>query len=471
MVHSPQGCVGGPEFNLRGSLAMTSGYPSGHASTRSDQATINGANDTPARFRGRRVYALASVGLVLWSAYIVFWMVAVFPTGIYWMSYYVANYHFGFVRRGLAGELLDLLPTAQYFTARGALMWASAAVWLAAVGLFMWLIYSTGVKSERRVTLALLVPTLPFAISYALYSPRPELFAMTALLIFAIAVSRTRGSQPRLVLSALYGTSIAVLAFAHEAIPLMLALGAVLALTVLADGLSPAVRRVSILLAVGPGLLASLSVAVLGRVDNAAQLCAAVPHKMVENPYAAARVSPEYLLQYMLGRVESRADYHDWVCPNVIAYLGTNSAGGVTMVLQLGFAALLASFLFGALYFAGTLWAIGYFSGTRIPVFVDALRGQPALPVMACLLVLPVFATGFDWIRWWILITVDVAIVYILFVIERSDIERPPARKHVQVFVVTATVFALLATATSASPNFGGVRFVDTTSTSTSPSP
>ena len=244
-----------------------------------------------------------------------YFVVAVFSNAIFWLTYYVANYEFGFVRRGLAGELIRVFPDDQHFTAGYSILWVSIVGWLIAVAVLMRMVVSRGTKSERRIMLALTIPVMPFSFSYAVYSPRPELFGMTALLAFSVAMTRVSSPRWRMIVSAVYGIAMAVLALVHEAIPLVFALGAVLALVVLPKGASRAARRSCAVLAVGPGIASALSVALLGRHDVAARLCAQVPHGMVADPWAVV-TTPQNVLDYLLGRIESRSDYHDWVCKN-----------------------------------------------------------------------------------------------------------------------------------------------------------
>jgi hypothetical protein len=263
-----------------------------------------------------RVYVLVSIWVVVWAICHLYFVVAVFSNALLWLTYYVVNYEFGFVRRGLAGELIRIFPDAHYFNAAYTILWSSIVVWLIALAALMWLVLSTGARSERRIMLALAVPVMPFSFSYALYNPHPELFGMTSLLALSISLTRVRTPRSRMILSALYGIAIAVLALIHEAIPLEFALGAILAIVVLSKDATHAAQRICSVLAVGPGMVSILLVAVLGRRDVAAQLCAQVPHGMVENPWAVS-TTPQKALDYMLGRVESRSDYHDWVCNNV----------------------------------------------------------------------------------------------------------------------------------------------------------
>ena len=162
------------------------------------------------------MYVLVSIWLAVWAVLHLYFVAAVFSNAILFLSYYAANYEFGFVRRGLAGEIIRIFPAAHYFTAAYTVVWASTVVWLIALGALVWLIVSTGARSERRLMLALAVPVLPFAFSYAVYNPHPELLGMTALLAFSISLTRVQSPRSRIVLSALYGIAIAVLALMHK---------------------------------------------------------------------------------------------------------------------------------------------------------------------------------------------------------------------------------------------------------------
>jgi hypothetical protein len=400
-----------------------------------------------------RMYVLVSIWLVVWAIFHVYLGRVVFPNAILWLSYYAVNYEFGFVRRGLAGELIRIFPGAHYFTAAYTILWAYIVVWLIALAVLILLILFTGVKSERRIMLALVVLVLPFSFSIAVYKPYPELFGMTALLAFSISLTRVRSLRSRMIFSGMYGIAMAVLALIHEAIPLEFALGAILAIVVLSTDATHAAQRICAVLAVGPGLVSVLLVAVLGRRDVAAQLCAQVPHGMVENPWAIS-TTPQNALNYMLGRAESRSDYHDWICNNLTPLINVDSTTAFQGVINMGFSWLFSSFILGLLFFVGTAWLIRYFSGVPVGVFLNKLRGNLMSLVLASALLVPLFMTGVDWTRWWVLITFDVAIVYVLYVIDRPEIEQAPSRRSVLVFLGVVIVLAVIPT--GAANNVGG---------------
>lgn len=389
-----------------------------------------------------RAYVLVSIWLVVWAIVHLYVAMAAFSNALLWLTYYAVNYEQGFVRRGLAGELIRIFPDSHYFTAAYTVLWVSVAVWLIAL---IWLSVSIGARSERRIMLALVVPVLPFAFSYAVYSPHPELFGMTALLAFSMSLTRVRTPRPRMIFSALYGITTAVLAFVHEAIPLELALGAILAIVVLSKDATRAAQRICAVLAVGPGIVSVLLIAALGRRDVAVQLCTQVPHGMVEDPWAVS-TSPQNALNYIRGRVDSQSDYHDWVCHRVTPMINASVTDGIHAVVHWGFFPLIGSFILGLLYFVGTIWMIRYFSGVPVSVFLNEFRKNLVLPVLASALLVPLFVVAVDWTRWWMLITFDVAIVYILYAIARPEIEQGPTRRTLLVFVCAVIVLAVIPT-------------------------
>lgn len=392
----------------------------------------------------RWVYAL-SIWVIIWSAVHLFIQRIAFPNDVVWLQYYAVNYEFGFIRRGLAGELVRPFPGSHYLTASYMLLWASIVVWLIAVGASMWLIVSKGVRSDRRMMLALLVAVLPFAISYATWSPHPELFGMAVLLALGIGLTRVRTPRSAAILSALCGMAMIVLALIHEAIPLELALGAILAIVVLSRGMTRAEQRRCAAVAVGPGIASTLLIGLLGRRDVAAQLCAQVPHQMVESPWALA-TNPHRAVDYLLGRFDSRTDYHDWVCEHVTPTFNGTVTDAVQSVVRWGLFPLLTAFALGLLYFVASTWMIRCFSGVPLRAFLGEFRGNLVLPLLAAALLVPLFVVAVDWTRWWILITFDVAIIYVLYAVARPEIEQPLSRRALIGFACVVVALAVLPT-------------------------
>jgi hypothetical protein len=223
--------------------------------------------------------------------------------------------------------------------------------------------------------------------------------------------------------------------------PLEFALGAVLAISVLALRLTTAIRWVCMVLAAGPGLIATAIIVLFGRRDVGAQICDLVPHHMLSNPF---QVPPDKIFAFATGRYQSVSDYHDWVCHNIVPYFDADVSAWFRSVANLGFPALLAGFVHGLLVCVATLWLIQYFTGVSWKDFVANIQGGIAVPLLALALMIPVFVTGVDWIRWWTVILINVAAVYLIFAAGQPGIEKPVANRQVKVFVAVLILLALV---------------------------
>src|SRR5215510_2559789 len=79
----------------------------------------------------RRTVVYAMFGLLV-LLYLAFWvaLAVLFEPNLQFFSYYAINYDQGFVRRGLAGELLRLFPADHYFTGLLILRWLIPALFV-----------------------------------------------------------------------------------------------------------------------------------------------------------------------------------------------------------------------------------------------------------------------------------------------------------------------------------------------------
>src|SRR5215204_1981060 len=327
--------------------------------------------------RGARplLYVGIAVAIAMWSATVLFVAINVVPLDVYWTSYYAVDYTFGFVRRGLAGELAGPVP-GHYFAAAIGLRWLSTAVYLCALALVVGVVMFGRHRSERRLMVAMLIPLLPFGIPFAAYSARPDLFGAAALAVFAIAMGFVRSRTAALGWCTGYGLIIAALTLVHEAIGLQFALGAVLAIVVLGGALGPS-RRPGVLLAVAPGVVVALGVAAFGRHGIASQLCSALLHHTMPNPLASITSLPT-LAQYVFGTQQSQTDYHDWVCRNVMPIYDYGIVDAIRIVAGIGIVGLTVSLVFGVAAFAATMYGLSGVSGVPLRAFVDTLRGKMA---------------------------------------------------------------------------------------------
>jgi hypothetical protein len=401
------------------------------------------------------LYVGIAVAIAIWSAAVLCFAINIVPLDVYWISYYAVDYTFGFVRRGLAGELVGLVP-GHYFAVALGLRWLCTAVYLIGLALVTGVVLFARRRSERGLMVAILIPLLPFGIPFAAYSARPDLFGAAALAVFTVALAFARSRALALAWCVAYGVVIAALTLVHEAIGLQFALGAVLAIVVLGGALE-ANRRRGVLLAVMPGAFTAVAVAAFGRHDVASRLCSQVPHHPMPNPLASITSLPT-LAQYVFGGQPARTDYHDWVCRNVMPIYDYGIVDAMRVVAHIGVVGLTMSLVFGAVAAFTTLYGISVLSGVPLRAFVDELRGRLAWVLAGLLLVVPVFLTGFDWTRWLIIISFDVAVVFLVFAARRPEIEEPASPRTVRLFVCLVVVLALIPLGTV--PGFGGPRMI-----------
>jgi hypothetical protein len=387
---------------------------------------------------GKRGYAIAGLLLVLWASALTLIAVTVVPDG-YWFSYYSVDYTLGFVRRGLAGELVDLVPGDEYFTSLRILRWFPTVVFVLGLAVVAWTVAVSSGRSERRLMMALLIPVLPFGFAFALFSARPDLFGASALAGFAVALKFSRTERSTLIACAVYGGITAVLTLTHEAIPFLFGLGALVSLTVLARQDREKTLRLGAILAIGPGLVTALAVAVLGRRGLSSQFCELVPHGPMNHPLAG-----EPSLGELLRGFRFNVDYHDWLCRNILPLYDQTFTDGARFVASIGVIALTASAAFGIALFAVSILAISHVSGVPFSRMRSLLRNRIVWVLIGFALIVPIFVTGVDWIRWWVMITFDVGIVFLLFASSEQESDLPPTRRTRIVFACGAILLAVL---------------------------
>lgn len=392
---------------------------------------------------GSKLLAVAASFNVIWAALLLSAAATILSgADLYPFSYYSVDYTVGFVRRGLAGELVGLFPEDQYFLALRILRWVSSVAYIASLCAVMWTVATRWGRSERRTLLALLIPVLPFGLAFALFSARPDLFG--AALFVAFAVTLTRVTRPRSVIiaSAAYGFVIAVVALMHEAVPLAFALGPLLAIVVLPSQLSAGAKRLSVLLAIVPGLLSALIAGLHSERGDSPTLCALIPHRMVENPYAIN--GGEGLRDFLTGANRPYTDYHDWMCRIILPLWDWSPQQAMGYVYGLGIGPLTASAIFGAAILAITVVIIRYASNVPFRRFVAAVSGWYWWAAAALALTIPIFLTAFDWTRWWVAITLNVAVVYMLFAASQPEMEQRPKRRTLVRCLIAGLALAIL---------------------------
>ncbi len=417
-----------------------------------DQFGLDTDRPTSNEVRSRRGLVYTIVGLVL-VLYMAFWIsVAIaFEPNAQWFSYYVVDYKLGFVRRGLGGEIVDLFPANLYFTVLLILRWLVPAIFIVGLAAVAWTVAVRFGRSERRLMLALIIPVLPFGFVRAVMLPTPNLLGDAALAMFAVVLASAKKGRSILFASAAYGFTIGVLALIHEAVPLLLSLGAILAIMVLTVHSSIKIRRLSALLALAPGLVVALAIGLLGRRDESAQ-CARLPHRAVNHPVKLS-------MRQILSGQQTYRDYHDLLCSHFLPLFDEPPAPSAFRgFLALGAGPITMTTMLGIVIVAVTILLISRISGVPFKRFCDLLRGRLLWVIFGLLLLLPIFATASDWVRWWVVISFDVGLVYLLYASGQPESTQPPTRRTRVLFAVAIVLLALLPSGTVA--NVGVVQHV-----------
>lgn len=393
---------------------------------------------SPVMSTGRkRLYIVIAAVLGVWAAILVALNLTVIPD-TYWYSYYAIDYTVGFVRRGLAGELVGLLPLDSFDQQRVG-RWVSSIAFYCALAVLAWWIAVRSGRSERRWQVALLIVVLPFGFGFGLLQAGATLYGGTALIFFGIAVAAAKSNRGIFTASAIFGAVSIVLVLVHEAIPLLFGLGVVAVLVVLAEQLGGKALWANFALALGPGLVTAAIVAVFGRHGVSDELCALIPHAQVNNPLAGKPT-----LQQLLNGFRYYDDYHDWACRNITPFYNRDFMDGIRYVGRLGVAGMLVNTVYGIGVLAIAIVAIARVSGVG-PQRIWMLLRRNWIPVtMALCMTVPVFMTGVDWVRWWVSITLDIGVTYLLYASTQPEIDTAPTRRSTRDFVIAVVLLALI---------------------------
>ncbi len=296
-------------------------------------------------------------------------------------SYYLVTYHHGFIRRGLLGEVLRLLfgvPTRGEVDVTADLVVALA---VGAVLVTAELLIRRGTASSYAM--AILVVATPFSIDFFIVDRRPDLLALVVLVALGIVLVQVgRNLLPCLVA---FGLGFGAMVLVHEDVVLVQIPWAVVLVTV--------------------ATLGAEGVVVGGERPGLARILAARLGVLVV-PSALAVAA---LLAFGLpsaGRVRALesdvAGYH-FVGNTVFSYLPDSIATAMGQVGAIPDSAMVRTLALGLVLVALQLaWIARWVRpGLGSPF---ARRGNRAMGVALAVLVLGaaalLFATGFDWLRW-----------------------------------------------------------------------
>jgi predicted anti-sigma-YlaC factor YlaD len=191
------------------------------------------------------------------------------------------------------------------------------------------------------------------------------------------------------------------------------------------------------MLAIAPGLLTTLAIALLGRRGISPQLCALVPRGPIHHPLAG---NPT--LGAVLSGSRFEVDYHDWVCRNITPLYDQTIGDAVNFVASLGVIPLAASTALGIALLALTILSLSHVSGVPFSRMRSMLRRRSGWVLSGLALFVPIFLTGADWTRWWVMITFDVGVVFALFASGEKESAEPLTLSTRTILFVVALVLA-----------------------------
>ena len=385
-----------------------------------------------------RLYGILAALLALW-ALVLLALNLTLGLDTYSYSYYSIDYTFGFVRRGLAGELVKLLPGDNAFIHQRIGRWISSGVFFFALGVLAWWIAASSGRSERRKQLALLLTVLPFGYSFGLLSAGSTLYGGAALIMFGVAVARAGSANSVLIASTIFGLATALLALIHEAIPFLIGLGVITVISTLANQMGRIKFWFCCALALGPGLAMAAVIAVFGVHGVADQLCTLMPHAQINNPLAG---NPSFM--DLLAGYRHYDDYHDWACRNITPLYNKGIVDGMRFVGLLGPAGMIINTVYGLGLVILTAVSIGFVSGVPPQRIWMLLRQRPIALAIGLGLMVPIFLTGIDWVRWWVSISLDIGLGYLLYASRQPEIDALPTRCSMRVFIVLLITLALV---------------------------
>lgn len=369
------------------------------------------------------------------ALYAAFWVIvtAIFQTNIVVFSYYVVDYSQGFVRRGLAGEVLNLFPADLYFTSLLFLRWLVSALFIVGLIAVAWVVAVRFGRSERQLMLALLIVVLPFGFARGVVLPSPDLLGAAALAAYAVVLTATNRDRSIILASAGYGLTIAMLAFIHEAVPLLLSLGSILAIVALGACSSIQTQRLSAFFALAPGLAATFTIW-LTSLRDVSPHCARLPYALFKFNFSMFQATDG---QYVY------VDFHDWVCTYIVGSFARTPADAFGSMVRQGPLPWIMSTAFGITVVAVTVFFISRVSGVAFGRFVGVLQHRPLWILFAIALLVPVFATAGDWGRWWVAVSFNVGLVFLLYAAGQPDSAHETCRRGRALFAVGIVLLAL----------------------------
>ena len=308
-------------------------------------------------------------------------------------SYYLVTYDHGFIRRGLLGEVIRLavgVPTTLQID-----IVADLVVVLAVGAVLVLIELLIRESTASSWAMALLLAASPFTIDFFLVDRRPDLLAL--VLLVALGLVLTRGARGRVTGLVGIGLGLAALVLIHEDVILIVVPWAVVLVTMaiigggdstdaddsigakgVRNGEANRGRRPALGVALGavagPPVVAALAVLAYG-LPSSGKVAA------LESDVAALHLTGNTVFTYLPNSIRTSMELVGSIPSSAKAW--TLLLGAILIAIQLVWILLWVRPQLGAVFSGAGRRGVG---------------GGLAVVVAATTVVL--FATGFDWVRW-----------------------------------------------------------------------
>lgn len=291
------------------------------------------------------------------------------PANDFVKSYWLIDYHEGFLRRGLAGQALDVVVGEPTRTATVLAGYVVAAISIIPVLVVLELLIRR--RTQACSFLALLIAASPFIFDQLSYHRRPDQLGFALLVITVLGITRTR-SRSLIVLGGA-GLAFAVLCLIHEGVALYY-LPFAIAVALVARTTAPEPPAAGTLLA----LLSLPSVIVCGILLT-----------RTPKPGTAQRLRAHSAVTV---NGDTMFDYIDSHASQSVLQIRETSATAIAMMVIMGVALL-------ALHIVLVRWRCG--TELFVALRRDTGAGIQAVAFTALGLgYLATFVLGIDWMRW-----------------------------------------------------------------------
>ena len=293
-------------------------------------------------------------------------------------SYYLVTYGHGFIRRGLLGEMLHLvlgLPTLSDVDLVADLVVGMSVI---AVVVVIELLIRHGTSGSWAM--ALLVAASPFTIDYFLSDRRPDLLALVLLVVLGLVLHRGRRA---LAWSAAVGVGFAVLVLVHEDVILIEVPWALLLVLMNSDQRhaiesepAPGVRKpwMRLVAVAGPPMMATAVVLTFG-LPSTRQV------EALQGDVSGLHLTGNTVFTYLPNSIHTSIDQVGAIPTS--AMVRTLVLGAVLIGLQLAWVFRWVRPRLGQVVDASGHRIVGLGLGAVVVATTTVL-----------------FATGFDWVRW-----------------------------------------------------------------------